>query len=104
MVGIDHIPQLVDGSIANLKEDGLGRALETGELVILSGDGRLGYAQEGVCAICPFYDLFGLTTWYRPLRCYPCWCCGPNVTSSSNRATSEARAHVYSRRNLYAVY
>ena len=48
MVGIDHIPELVDGSIANLKKDGLGSALETGELVILSGDGRLGYAEEGV--------------------------------------------------------
>jgi protein-L-isoaspartate(D-aspartate) O-methyltransferase len=51
VVGIDHIPELVDGSIANLKKDGLGSALETGELVILSGDGRLGYAQEGVCVV-----------------------------------------------------
>ena len=51
VVGIEHIPQLVDGSIANLKKDGLGSALETGELVILSGDGRLGYAQEGVCVM-----------------------------------------------------
>jgi protein-L-isoaspartate(D-aspartate) O-methyltransferase len=55
VVGIDHIPQLVDASIANLKKDGLGGALETGEVVILSGDGRLGYAQEGVC-VC---DMFG---------------------------------------------
>ena len=62
MVGIEHIPQLVDWSIANLKKDGLGSALETGEVVILSGDGRLGYAQEGVCvcacAICSFYNNF----------------------------------------------
>ena len=49
VVGIDHIPELVEGSIANLKKDGLSRALETGEVVILSGDGRLGYAQEGMC-------------------------------------------------------
>ena len=57
VVGIDHIPQLLDESIANLKKDGLGGALETGELVILSGDGRLGYA-EGVCVrvICSFCD------------------------------------------------
>jgi protein-L-isoaspartate(D-aspartate) O-methyltransferase len=49
VVGIEHIPQLVDESIANLKRDGLSNALEKGEVVILSGDGRLGYAQEGVC-------------------------------------------------------
>ena len=47
-MGIDHIPQLVDWSIENLKKDGLGPALESGELMIVSGDGRLGYAQEGV--------------------------------------------------------
>jgi len=47
VVGIDHIPQLVEGSIGNLKKDGLGRALETGEVVLVSGDGRLGYPQEG---------------------------------------------------------
>jgi len=47
VVGIDHIPQLVDWSIENIKKDGLGAALESGELVIVSGDGRLGYAQEG---------------------------------------------------------
>lgn len=52
VVGIDHIPQLVDQSIVNLKNDGLGNALETGEVVIVSGDGRLGYSQEGVCVIC----------------------------------------------------
>ena len=48
VVGIDHIPQLVDMSIGNLKKDGLSHALETGEVVIVSGDGRLGYSQEGV--------------------------------------------------------
>ena len=47
VVGIDHIPQLVEGSIGNLKKDGLGRALETGEVVLVSGDGRLGHPQEG---------------------------------------------------------
>ena len=104
MVGIDHIPELVDGSIANLKKDGLGSALETGELVILSGDGRLGYAQEGVC-VCRFvtgYNIF--VEWYRPLRCYPCWCCGRNDTSSFNRTTSETGTHVYSCWHFYAIY
>jgi len=47
VVCIEHIPELVDWSIANLKKDGLDHALESGEVVILSGDGRLGYAQEG---------------------------------------------------------
>ena len=57
VVGIDHISQLVDWSIGNLKKDGLGHALETGEVVIVSGDGRLGYAQEGVC-VCDVYFFF----------------------------------------------
>ena len=51
VVAIDHIPQLVDWSIENLKKDGLGHALETGEVVVLSGDGRHGYLQEGVLYI-----------------------------------------------------
>jgi protein-L-isoaspartate(D-aspartate) O-methyltransferase len=58
VVGIDHIPQLVDWSVENLKKDGLGHALETGEVVIVSGDGRLGYAQEGVWYIFVFCDLY----------------------------------------------
>lgn len=62
VVGIDHIPQLVDWSVENLKKDGLGHALETGEVVIVSGDGRLGYAEEGV--IYSFCDL----QVYRHLR------------------------------------
>lgn len=48
VVGVDHIPQLVDWSIENMKKDGLGHTLENGEVVVVSGDGRLGYAQEGV--------------------------------------------------------
>jgi protein-L-isoaspartate(D-aspartate) O-methyltransferase len=61
VVGIEHIPQLVDESIGNLKKDGLGRALETGEVVMVSGDGRLGYPQ-GVCDIFWFCDW--ITTLY----------------------------------------
>ncbi|KAF8156019.1 Pcmt1-prov protein [Crassisporium funariophilum] len=47
VVGIDHIPELVDWSVENLKKDGLGHALESGELVMVAGDGRLGYPQGG---------------------------------------------------------
>ncbi len=42
VIGIEHIPQLVDWSIKNLKRDGLQKALEDGEVVMFSGDGRKG--------------------------------------------------------------
>jgi protein-L-isoaspartate(D-aspartate) O-methyltransferase len=40
VVGIDHIPSLVSWSISNLKRDGLGPALDSGEIVMVAGDGR----------------------------------------------------------------
>ncbi|KAG8815146.1 hypothetical protein FRB91_011792 [Serendipita sp. 411] len=46
VVGIDHIPALVDWSVDNLKRDGLGSALEKGEITMIAGDGRKGW-QEG---------------------------------------------------------
>ena len=42
VVGIDHIPELVDWSVANLRRDGLGAALDDGRLKIVTGDGRKG--------------------------------------------------------------
>ena len=42
VVGIEHIPQLVDWSVTNLKRDGLGKALEDGEIIMFTGDGRKG--------------------------------------------------------------
>lgn len=42
VVGIDHIPELVDWSIQNLKQDGLEQALESKEIEMVAGDGRLG--------------------------------------------------------------
>jgi protein-L-isoaspartate(D-aspartate) O-methyltransferase len=42
VVGIDHIPELVDYSVANLNKDGLGHALESGSLKMIVGDGRQG--------------------------------------------------------------
>lgn len=42
VIGIDHIPQLVDFSVQNLKKDGLGRELEVGSIQMICGDGREG--------------------------------------------------------------
>jgi len=42
VVGIDHIPQLVDWSGNNLRADGLGSALDDGRIAMVAGDGRLG--------------------------------------------------------------
>lgn len=47
VVGIDHIPELVDWSISNLKNDGLGDALEKKQIEMVAGDGRKGYANSG---------------------------------------------------------
>jgi hypothetical protein len=42
VVGIDHIPELVDWSVENLRKDGLGEALEKGQIEMVAGDGRQG--------------------------------------------------------------
>lgn len=42
VVGIDHIPELVDWSKKNLRADGLQKALDDGQIVLVAGDGRLG--------------------------------------------------------------
>jgi protein-L-isoaspartate(D-aspartate) O-methyltransferase len=47
VVGIDHIPSLVSWSISNLKGDGLGPALDSGEIVMVAGDGRRAEGGEG---------------------------------------------------------
>ncbi|THH12822.1 hypothetical protein EW146_g7334 [Bondarzewia mesenterica] len=47
VVGIEHIPQLVEWSIKNLGKDGLQHALDDNEIVMLAGDGRLGYPDGG---------------------------------------------------------
>lgn len=45
--GIDHIKELVDESVKNLKKDpDIGKLLETGQLVMVTGDGRKGYEPE----------------------------------------------------------
>ncbi|KAF8591324.1 protein-L-isoaspartate O-methyltransferase [Ramaria rubella] len=46
VVGIDHIPELVEWSVANLKRDNLSLALGK-EIEVVVGDGRQGYSLEG---------------------------------------------------------
>lgn len=48
VVGIDHISELVDFSVQNLKKDGLGKALEDGQITMVAGDGRKGYKEKAV--------------------------------------------------------
>jgi len=43
ITGIEHIPQLTEWSISNLKRDGLGDAVEKRQIEMVTGDGRLGY-------------------------------------------------------------
>lgn len=43
VVGIDHISELVDWSVENLKRDGLEPQLESGAIKMVTGDGREGY-------------------------------------------------------------
>jgi len=43
VVGIDHISELVSWSKENLAKDGLGAALESGEIEMIEGDGRKGH-------------------------------------------------------------
>ncbi|KAG8744890.1 hypothetical protein FRC10_009260 [Ceratobasidium sp. 414] len=43
VVGIDHISELVDWSVENLKRDGLRAQIESGAIKMVAGDGRLGY-------------------------------------------------------------
>lgn len=45
VVGIDHVPQLVEWSVSNLKRDGLGQALDDGKIEMICGDGRLGMSK-----------------------------------------------------------
>jgi len=76
VVGIDHIPELVDFSVDNLKKDGLGPALESGEIEMIAGDGRQGYASGGpytaihVGAAAPFIPSALIEQLARPGRMF----------------------------------
>jgi len=45
VVGIDHIKELVDSSKRNLQKDGLGKAMDEGNVVLVTGDGRKGWEE-----------------------------------------------------------
>lgn len=47
VIGIDHIPELVDWSVGNLRRDGLGSFIENGHVIVQAADGRKGNANEG---------------------------------------------------------
>jgi len=47
VVGIDHIQELVDWSISNLKADGLPASAEGERILMVCGDGRKGYPPRG---------------------------------------------------------
>ncbi|KAI0370591.1 Pcmt1-prov protein [Pilatotrama ljubarskyi] len=47
VVGIEHIPELVEWSIENLRKDGLGSALDEGRIKMIAGDGRKGLPEDG---------------------------------------------------------
>ena len=48
VVGIEHLPELSAMSISNLvKDPEHKRMMEEGELLIVTGDGRKGYPEEG---------------------------------------------------------
>jgi len=47
VVGIDHIEPLVAASVDNIKKDGKEELLDSGQLKMVVGDGRQGWAEEG---------------------------------------------------------
>ncbi len=46
VVGVDHIPQLVETSIENIKADGRSHLLDKNKIVMVVGDGRLGDPEQ----------------------------------------------------------
>lgn len=42
VIGIEHVSELVEWSVGNLRKDGLGSALDAGRIKVIAGDGRKG--------------------------------------------------------------
>ena len=47
VVGIEHVPELVDWSAENLRKDGLGKCLDVKQIEVIVGDGRNGCPEKG---------------------------------------------------------
>ncbi|KAK2461149.1 hypothetical protein APHAL10511_006676 [Amanita phalloides] len=47
VVGIEHVPELVEWSRENLRKDGLGKALDAKQIEVIVGDGRDGCPEKG---------------------------------------------------------
>ncbi|KAH9006553.1 protein-L-isoaspartate O-methyltransferase [Lactarius hatsudake] len=47
VVGIEHLPALTALAESNIRADGLGAALDQQAIVLVTGDGRLGYPEKG---------------------------------------------------------
>ncbi|OJT07557.1 Protein-L-isoaspartate(D-aspartate) O-methyltransferase [Trametes pubescens] len=47
VVGIEHVSELVEWSVGNLRKDGLGSALDKGQIKMIAGDGRKGLPEDG---------------------------------------------------------
>ena len=48
VIGIEHLPELSDMSKANLiKDPEMKKMMDDGDLIIVTGDGRKGYPEEG---------------------------------------------------------
>jgi protein-L-isoaspartate(D-aspartate) O-methyltransferase len=54
VVGIEHLPELSAMSTRNLLKDPENKKMmDTGELMIVTGDGRKGYPEEGITHSAP---------------------------------------------------
>ncbi|KAG6813157.1 hypothetical protein H0H92_013564 [Tricholoma furcatifolium] len=47
VVGIEHVDELTKWSIENLRRDGLGKAVDEGKIIMITGDGRQEYGSAG---------------------------------------------------------
>ena len=106
VIGVDHIPELVEWSKKNLEKDGLGSALRDGKIEMVTGDGREGElpllsVQRRVYAftqvIPPAVSVYVynmpqlIVIFRRPVRCDSCWRCFSITSSSPYRSAQGPR-------------
>jgi|SRR5579859_6927467 len=67
VVGIEHLPGLSELAKQNLLKDPENKKLmDSGHIIVVTGDGRLGYPEEGILIFLPL-------THRSSLRCHSCW-------------------------------